>query len=313
MGWIKLVAPEQRQKPVGAVVSLRVGKHSSSLYVTLSSAAAGAHGWDAFEHCDAFFGEGENAGKLRLEPAKDGLIYIKRHKAVMMRIPEQKGWPNESRKFGLMGLEWDGSAAIVTLPMALTNPRQAMTAVPAAALPSFAAQARKGAPPGLEITGNIVSLGQRHARLEGGMQAKIFNRLAQDWARPVSDERLIHALYGDDPNGGPDGAAGTLKVFILKLRKALAPLGLVIINSHGTGYSLCLSPEAKASMFPEPSLVALVPDGDGGWRLKIKLRQLDGDEYDWPVTPKRAAQLLRRLSEIAADGLQALEKPPPGA
>lgn len=66
-----------------------------------------------------------------------------------------------------------------------------------------------------------------------------------------------------------------------------------------------------ASMFPEPSLVVLVPDGAGGWKFKIKLTKVEGDEYDWPVTPKRAAQLLRRLSEIAAEGLQALEKPPP--
>lgn len=58
--------------------------------------------------------------------------------------------------------------------------------------------------------------------------------------RPRSYDQLIQLLWGDDPNGGPDGAPNTLKVHISKLRFALAEAGcpVTIVTNRGIGFQL---------------------------------------------------------------------------
>lgn len=54
----------------------------------------------------------------------------------------------------------------------------------------------------------------------------------------VTYENAIDALWGDDPNGGPDNASGRLRVHICNLRKALAGSDRRIVTLWKTGMRL---------------------------------------------------------------------------
>lgn len=54
----------------------------------------------------------------------------------------------------------------------------------------------------------------------------------------ISKAELIDALYGDDPDGGPDFADSVVKVHICRLRRKLAPYGWKIDTEYNRGYAL---------------------------------------------------------------------------
>lgn len=58
--------------------------------------------------------------------------------------------------------------------------------------------------------------------------------------RPRSYDQLIQLLWGNDPNGGPDGAPNTLKVHVSKLRFYLAEAGcpVTIVTNRGIGFQI---------------------------------------------------------------------------
>lgn len=59
-----------------------------------------------------------------------------------------------------------------------------------------------------------------------------------DSKEPVLTHRLLFAMYGDDPEGGPVSAEQSLHVYISRLRRRLAPHGFKITCQRHIGYSL---------------------------------------------------------------------------
>lgn len=68
------------------------------------------------------------------------------------------------------------------------------------------------------------------------LQRIILLRLAAAKGAVVTHAALLHAMYGDDPDGGPISAQGVMKVQILQMRRLLPPGA--IINEYGVGYRL---------------------------------------------------------------------------
>ncbi len=63
--------------------------------------------------------------------------------------------------------------------------------------------------------------------------------LVKSKARWTPIERIIHALWGDDANGGPDDAEGVIHSHVCKLRNdVLLAKGWTISSSRGDGYCL---------------------------------------------------------------------------
>ncbi|MFC3208124.1 helix-turn-helix domain-containing protein [Aquamicrobium soli] len=63
--------------------------------------------------------------------------------------------------------------------------------------------------------------------LEGQARA-IADLLAKAYPKSVSRTAIWDALYGDDPNGGPDNPDAVINVRIYRLRKQLAPYGWTV-------------------------------------------------------------------------------------
>lgn len=241
MAWVKVEPLAKPAKPTGAKLALTVGKKSSHLTVALDSAVCGAHGWDVFDHADIFFGDGDDAGKMMITPSTSGYRKLARFKsAVILRVPEQKGWPNASAKLGIHPVTWDGNSCVVALPAAL---RGAMKVSQPKTQELVASAAAAGAPEGLTIAGTVLSINRRYANLTGS-ELQIFRLMHDRWGEPARRQAIIAALYGDDPNGGPDDAVRVIDQFIFKLRKKLSPLGINVITHSGFGWSLAMSPEA---------------------------------------------------------------------
>lgn len=57
---------------------------------------------------------------------------------------------------------------------------------------------------------------------------------------------ILHALYGDDPDGGPDSASNCVTRFAMNINKRLAGEGYRIRTVWGQGYTLEQLSEAAA-------------------------------------------------------------------
>lgn len=62
----------------------------------------------------------------------------------------------------------------------------------------------------------------------GKNERRLIDVLAKAYPKPVEHWRLVHALYGDDPNGGPETADKIISVYMCRLRPKLRPLGWTI-------------------------------------------------------------------------------------
>lgn len=67
-------------------------------------------------------------------------------------------------------------------------------------------------------------------------ERQILAALVAARGRFLHRDRIHHALYGDDPEGGPDVQA--IQSHISKLRRSLAALGWHIENARFEGYRL---------------------------------------------------------------------------
>lgn len=68
-----------------------------------------------------------------------------------------------------------------------------------------------------------------------GRETDVLTALARAFPRIVSKERIMDALYGDQPE---EPYMKIVDVFICKLRKKLAPIGVEIDTARGIGYGL---------------------------------------------------------------------------
>lgn len=66
--------------------------------------------------------------------------------------------------------------------------------------------------------------------------------------RWVSFGEVVHVLWGDDPDGGPDGPRNTLQQHILLARPIAKAFGFALLANHGRGYGAV--PIAKLDTMP---------------------------------------------------------------
>lgn len=58
------------------------------------------------------------------------------------------------------------------------------------------------------------------------------------YGAPVTTGEIVDALYGDDPEGGPEDTRGCIEKFLCDARRKLAPMGCRIETNWGRGYRL---------------------------------------------------------------------------
>lgn len=58
------------------------------------------------------------------------------------------------------------------------------------------------------------------------------------YGAPVTTREIVDALYGDDPDGGPEYTHGCVEKFLCDARRKLAPMGCGIRAAWGRGYRL---------------------------------------------------------------------------
>jgi hypothetical protein len=66
-------------------------------------------------------------------------------------------------------------------------------------------------------------------------QRRIVETLVRSFGEWIPTRRLVEAVYGDRPDGGPDGAENVISVAVATARPILAAIGLTIQGKHGAG------------------------------------------------------------------------------
>jgi DNA-binding response OmpR family regulator len=93
---------------------------------------------------------------------------------------------------------------------------------------------------------NIVTRGGFPAPIKlTQLEADIFTALNKRFSRAVSSDAIIGVIYSTRYE--PEYPLWTVRVRISSLRRKIAPLGLVIITTHGVGYTLAAVPPKEVS------------------------------------------------------------------
>lgn len=97
--------------------------------------------------------------------------------------------------------------------------------------------------------GETVKIDPRRLTIHLGFtpqQRKIYTTLANHFNEFVPAERVVDAMYKDDPNGGPDCAHNVLRMQLVAMRKALAEWNVEISKHLRGGYVLRWAEEKAA-------------------------------------------------------------------
>ena len=138
----------------------------------------------------------------------------------------------------------------------------------------------------------------RPVALGGAKQRAVLAMLGLEANRPVTADRLIEGLWGEEP---PPSAAKMVQNYVLRLRKALAADGVAEIVTRGRAYELRIDPElvdayrlerlvAKASRAAD----AKQPDGAAREALALFRGEPLADVAHEPF----AGPEIRRLEEL---------------
>src|ERR1700755_1886546 len=88
----------------------------------------------------------------------------------------------------------------------------------------------------IRVLGHLeATVDDRPVALGGAKQRAVLAMLGLEANRPVTPERLIQGLWGEEP---PPSAAKMVQNYVLRLRKVLAADGGVEILTHGRAYEL---------------------------------------------------------------------------
>jgi hypothetical protein len=230
MGFTYIV-PSKIQKAQGVSCTFAINKRSErgQLVITLPSAMTGGRQWDKQDHCSFAIGDGEDAGKILVQPSGEGPFKIARFKtAIILRVPEQKGWGGTPFKNAAAQHEWITSKAgphglLLTLPEAVFTGSKAATAQkPHAGLRALAQKP--------SLIGNVLTANGKRVRLSASMQISIMTFLVRNFGQEKSFASLIEFMGG----GAMTVNADTVRATISTLRKVIAPCALQIDTTGST-------------------------------------------------------------------------------
>jgi hypothetical protein len=242
MAFVQLASTTyQKSQVVTGAFTLSKKTGRGVFFVSIPTAWAGKP-WDGVERCRVALGTDEDTGLLHVAGAADGAFRVARLKhALVLRVSAQHGWadqPFSSLPLEVVSRVVDGPELVLRLPPRLLSKPEAMAAVAATQLEQVVAGNAKGKPEGLVLVGNVLTSGKKAVRL-GGPQLVIMMRLLLDgFGNLVRYGAFVEAIWGSDPNGGPEEVQNNLKVNMAKLRTAIEPLNLVVITQTGLGWLL---------------------------------------------------------------------------
>ncbi len=151
----------------------------------------------------------------------------------------------------------------------------------------------------IRVLGHLeATVDDRPVALGGAKQRAVLAMLGLEANRPVTPDRLIEGLWGEEP---PPSAAKMVQNYVLRLRKALAADGIAEIVTRGRAYELRIDPElvdacrlerlvAKASRAAD----AKQPDGAAREALALFRGEPLADVAHEPF----AGPEIRRLEEL---------------
>lgn len=140
--------------------------------------------------------------------------------------------------------------------------------------------------------------------LGGAKQKTVLATLLLSNDRSVSTERLVEAVWGEEPG---DGAVATLRVFVSNLRRIIAPDQADAIVYDGHGYRCRFRSELDVTEFEEQCRVASLAAPETAaraWRQALALFRgdpLSGLEHTEPIRREQV-----RLVEARAAALDAM-------
>lgn len=67
------------------------------------------------------------------------------------------------------------------------------------------------------------------------LRSRLIDALLKKHPGYVNSGNLFDHMYGDDPNGGPDGGTSTMNAFIWRLNRQLRPCGWEVTTNGARG------------------------------------------------------------------------------
>ena len=64
----------------------------------------------------------------------------------------------------------------------------------------------------------------------------IFAKLVKHPDQFVHTDRITTVLWGNDPDGGPEDAPGTIRKHLFNVRRKISPYGMMVYNRRDLGY-----------------------------------------------------------------------------
>lgn len=94
----------------------------------------------------------------------------------------------------------------------------------------------------IDVAAGVAQRHGRRAVLARGNQVRILAALHGVYPGAMHKRRIIDAMYGDDPDGGPDRADDCLRTSIARMRMPLLTIGVRILCEWTYGYRLEFEP-----------------------------------------------------------------------
>src|SRR5262245_33299150 len=151
----------------------------------------------------------------------------------------------------------------------------------------------------IRVLGHLeATVDDRPVALGGAKQRAVLAMLGLEANRPVTADRLIEGLWGEEP---PPSAAKMVQNYVLRLRKALAADGVAEIITRGRAYELRIDPELVDAcrlerLVAEASAAADAKQPDGAAREALALFR--GEPLADVAHEPFAGPEIRRLEEL---------------
>lgn len=239
MTWTKIISPTAPVKGIRAGFFIPVGRGNPHVLITIPT-TLGGKAWDKIDRCDAYWGEGENKGKLKLDCVKDGQFKIKRLKhCLSIHLPDNPAFSREDRALAEVPyVIGDGNdligCFILTVPdwtIASYRKTEVRDEPHDDLGRPVAMSAMK--PDRLQIAGSMMVCNNSNVRLTG-QEANVMQALIANWGSVVSRDELYRAGWGKDGTSDPK----RLETCLGNLRGKIQTLPIEIFNRHGQGWLL---------------------------------------------------------------------------